>query len=454
MKKVCMLICIFYSLLMMREIQAHASVVISEVAWMGTSESANAEWIEFYNTSDDVIDLTGWRLYESGGDTLIFTFSKNIPGKTYFVLERVTPSVPDALPSINDESGSFGGSGLSNNGEHLVLKDSSGSVVAELNAGSGWQAGDVESKQTMQLSNGTWITAEGTPKASPSTGTVGGSVEAPKPKSSGNASSVIQKPKPTSLSFVLPEIVFRGKEAAFGVKTVIDGTDYLYGYYFWNMGDGTTYASERLQKIQHTYAHAGEYSVTFSFAYTMYSEPLLMETFTVSVIEPNIKVGIVESNGINTLVIENKNKNILDVSYWKAINGQTTYVFPRYSRITPGAVIRVASTQGAPFIKSFPISLYTDKNVLMWTSVSYPVVKNTIAKNSITGTVTKTAPLFEEDTKENISSSSLKEALVANAEGTLPQKNNKRTVTIVIGALIATVIGLFLLLDRFMVQKE
>ncbi|NCP04703.1 MAG: lamin tail domain-containing protein, partial [Deltaproteobacteria bacterium] len=38
------------------------TVVITEVAWMGTSASSSDEWIELYNTTNARVNLDGWRL--------------------------------------------------------------------------------------------------------------------------------------------------------------------------------------------------------------------------------------------------------------------------------------------------------------------------------------------------------------------------------------------------------
>ena len=91
-----------------------AQLIINEIAWMGTTESANAEWVELYNTTSENIDLSGWGLYEAGGDTLMISLSKNIIANGYFLIERVTPSVSDSVSGIDDVSGSFGGGGLIN----------------------------------------------------------------------------------------------------------------------------------------------------------------------------------------------------------------------------------------------------------------------------------------------------------------------------------------------------
>ena len=46
---------------------ASSNIIINEVAWMGTTASANSEWIELYNPSNSEVDLTGWTLEAQDG---------------------------------------------------------------------------------------------------------------------------------------------------------------------------------------------------------------------------------------------------------------------------------------------------------------------------------------------------------------------------------------------------
>ena len=46
---------------------ARAAVVINEIAWMGTTVNANAEWMELYNRSTSPVDITGWHLVATNG---------------------------------------------------------------------------------------------------------------------------------------------------------------------------------------------------------------------------------------------------------------------------------------------------------------------------------------------------------------------------------------------------
>lgn len=79
---------------------AARDVVINEVAWGGTAASANHEWIELRNNTTATIDLTGWRLYGSGGATPPdIILSGTIPVSGYFLLERVTDLAVSDIPA-------------------------------------------------------------------------------------------------------------------------------------------------------------------------------------------------------------------------------------------------------------------------------------------------------------------------------------------------------------------
>lgn len=146
-----------------------AKVIINEIAWMGTTESANNEWMELLNVGEGIVDLSGWTLASADGTPLI-SLSGSIDVGGFYLLERTNDdSVPDAIAD-NIYTGSLG-----NSGEYLQLKDATGNIKDEIDCTGGWCAGDNETKQTMQrkdpLSSGNdvtnWQTSEdvgGSPK--------------------------------------------------------------------------------------------------------------------------------------------------------------------------------------------------------------------------------------------------------------------------------------------------
>ena len=142
-------------------------VIINEIAWMGTTSSANDEWLELKNTTDHDIDLNGWSLIAQDGAPLInlsCILSCIISSSGYFLLERTDDtSVPDIKADVI-----YTGA-LSNDGEFLGLRDQAQTLIDSVDAIKGWQAGDNMTKKTMEREDdGNWQTSqnvEGTPKA-------------------------------------------------------------------------------------------------------------------------------------------------------------------------------------------------------------------------------------------------------------------------------------------------
>ncbi len=114
-------------------------VVISEIGWMGTKASQYAEWIELYNTTNNSVDLSGWKISEGGSGTIVVTLIGLVESNGWYLVERVTPSSPHAFSDITANiSSSFGGSGLSNSGEKLILQDSAGNNIDVVDGSAGW----------------------------------------------------------------------------------------------------------------------------------------------------------------------------------------------------------------------------------------------------------------------------------------------------------------------------
>ena len=118
-------------------------IVINEVAWMGTADDSNSEWIELYNNTNQTVDLSGWSIVDDSS-TVYKIAAGSISGHGYFLIEDsevATNIVADAVIALS----------LANAGDSLVLKDASGNVIDTLNgAGGAWYAGDSVTKATME----------------------------------------------------------------------------------------------------------------------------------------------------------------------------------------------------------------------------------------------------------------------------------------------------------------
>jgi hypothetical protein len=124
--------------------QTEGSIFISEIAWMGTFNSAFDEWLELYNNNNQVVDLTGWQLSARDGNPLI-NLSGTINPNSYFLLERTDE---ETLPLIQADLIYKGG--LNNEGEELMLTNKEGELVDYLDCSPGWFFGSNKEKKTME----------------------------------------------------------------------------------------------------------------------------------------------------------------------------------------------------------------------------------------------------------------------------------------------------------------
>jgi hypothetical protein len=139
-----------------------SNIVINEIAWMGTNNSANDEWVELYNNTDNFINLDDWQLIAQDGTPKI-TLSGIIPANGFYLLERTND---DTVPGISADKIYTGA--LGNSGENLKLYDNLNNIVDEVNYSEKWFAGDNKTKQTMEKTSTGWQTSQnagGTPKA-------------------------------------------------------------------------------------------------------------------------------------------------------------------------------------------------------------------------------------------------------------------------------------------------
>ena len=113
------------------------SVVINEIAWMGTKANSADEWIELYNNATSTIDLTGWILNWSHGTTThSLTFStSSISAGGFYLLERTASDTTDMA-----EDQIYTGA-LSNDGEKLELRDAGNNLIDLVDFSVGWPAG-------------------------------------------------------------------------------------------------------------------------------------------------------------------------------------------------------------------------------------------------------------------------------------------------------------------------
>ncbi len=145
-------------------------VVINEIAWMGTENSYNDEWIELYNNTGSSIILDGWILKAEDGTPKI-NLTGAIQAKSFYLLERTDDSTVPGITMDQKYTGALG-----NSGENLELYDNLENLLDSLSSSDGWFAGNNSDKLTMERINpllsgndpGNWTTSQnigGTPKS-------------------------------------------------------------------------------------------------------------------------------------------------------------------------------------------------------------------------------------------------------------------------------------------------
>ncbi|MCD6366929.1 MAG: lamin tail domain-containing protein [Bacteroidales bacterium] len=114
----------FFTLLLAIVLQSQAQIVISEIMYNPPESGTDSlEFVEFYNNSVSIVDMTGYTL--TSGVTYTFPAVSMAAGSYYVI-------AVDSQKFVNFYgvpcNGDFGG-GLSNNGEIITLEDGTGTFV-------------------------------------------------------------------------------------------------------------------------------------------------------------------------------------------------------------------------------------------------------------------------------------------------------------------------------------
>ncbi len=139
---------------------AAPDLLLSEIAWGGTSKSQADEWIELENVGADPVDITGWTLEGalSGGAVLTLPTTTLAPGRTFLVANYPAghgSSLLSATPDLVTSAVS-----LSNDALHLVLKRPNGTVADEAGTGGKPPAGKSGAASMVRVDQTNWKTPE------------------------------------------------------------------------------------------------------------------------------------------------------------------------------------------------------------------------------------------------------------------------------------------------------
>ena len=236
--------------LVVRGAVVERDVVLNELMWDGT------EYIELFNRTPADISLDGWvitRQQADGDEKIIITFDDEatIKADAYLLIEKNESATDIAADHIASALT------LVNGGELVTLKDDEGVVVDAANQLGEWFAGENTSEGVAMERADTFGDGTLAENWHTSVGVVGGRNGTP-----GAANSVPPVNQPPSGTITAPDVGFVGGEITFLAAGLgdPDGDDVTVA---WSFGDGNS-ASD--PEVTHTYAEAGEFSVSLSIS--------------------------------------------------------------------------------------------------------------------------------------------------------------------------------------------
>jgi|GEM_PF-778019 len=340
---------------------AYASVIMNEIAWMGTTDSSTNEWIELYNEDAHVVDLSGWKIVADDGSPSI-ALSGTISANGYFLIERTDDTT---VPGVTADLIAAFGSGLSNSGETLRLLNTNGVSVDTVIGGVDWVniGGNNITKETAQRTTGGWITGTSTPRAQNvaqasvvldtntntnttiNTGTSGDSLVPSK-------STMATTPTKTTVSSeIFPRkdiVVLAGDDknvfALFpvtfnGSATGLYGESLDTATYRWNFGDGAIGAGKT---TSHVYEFPGEYVVTLEVFWSTYRRT---DRLSVIAVMPDVVISKIVAGDNGYIELLNRANREIDLSEWTITtsSGSVAFAFPPNSIILPKKTFLLAN---------------------------------------------------------------------------------------------------------------
>lgn len=326
-----------------------ASVLINEVKYSPTSK----QWIEIYNDTDTDVDLTTFRILDSGASTsghAISTYNNDstvIPSRGYALVAKVPDDFTNAGCPVLKSS-----LNIKVSSDTLILKDDSGNIVSQVSIN-----GTSPNENSLQLINRTWSETVPT-SCSPNVASTGNSqiinsgnetkdttsVKSTTKTETETKSRVAEIPKiktkilGKNLAFVNIPVEFQTENLGYS------GENLYYGKNYWNFGDGDS--KEQIggfDRFVHVFYYPGQYVVTLEYFSNQYSKlPDAINKMTVNVVSPQIMISSVgDSNDFYVEVVNNSDYE-MDISGWALLYGDKRFTFPKNTIIENSGKIRLS----------------------------------------------------------------------------------------------------------------
>ncbi len=228
---------------------------------------------------------------------------------------------------------------------------------------SGWPGGDNSTKQTMQWTGDTWVTADPTPAAenaragNPDEGesdsaagvnssdgqsaTSSGSGGSSQKKITGVEVIPVEPNHSYSAQIHIPDYGVVGVPIEMKVVVMQDKKrDMVSGRFEWYMGDGGAYRYFTNTVINHQFMHPGEYTVVLEYySNSMKDEIDSIHKKKIIIIPDAVSVQEVLDNG--GITIKNSSIRDIDLHRWKLEHGQSVFTIPKYTIVKKGGTLTI-----------------------------------------------------------------------------------------------------------------
>ncbi len=393
---------------------ASASVRINEIAWMGTRPSNTNEWLELYNDQPQAVALSGWHIVAEDGTPNI-ALSGSIDANGYYLIERTDDQ---SVSRVKADLVTTFGSGLSNAGETLYLKDGSGAVVDEVIGGKDWMnvGGNNETKESAQRTANSWITGVPTPRrANISNGEVLGTMTTTAPQINEVSISTAQNVE-----------AFIGEPHTFSASVFdAEGKPLRDISYRYNFGDGSIGNGS---SATHTYQFVGDYVASLDVFWNGMSKNVRI---AVSVTDPNIVIDKMATGTTGYIELKNRDTHELDMSGWHLRDqheaGTHDFIFPLHSIILPLGSLRLPNQTTGLLLETYsPLDKIT---------LSYPDGNVIFVYNSLRST-----PTAKTHTTQVFNSKKLPLLIIATSSGIVLGATTAKLEETAKGAAVGTVL--------------
>ncbi len=453
---------------------ADAKVFISEVAWMGDVDNANAEWIELYNDGDES-DMTGWTLSATDGQPSI-ELTGVIPANSYALLERASDGTVPGVKALLIYTGSLG-----NGGELLELRDANGMLVDSIDGSDAWSiGGNNETKETLQRSGtpaiGAWITAQANPNGVTDTFVQNNSFEnddsddainngIEKINFGGGILNPSYEHGVDGNVYLEPALIIDAGEdrtvtvgvpVIFNVRTYKEkGEEIVIKNVRWNFGDGMVSSG---RKVKHTFLYNGDYVVSVVGTRGGFLKDITaQDKIVVHVVDSSVK--IINANN-KYIEIKNNSNTEFDLSNFVIVSGNKHFVVPENSMVLPQTSVRLSSkATGIKIVRE--VKLFNPSGALLFeyrTKKEDQKIYTKTNVKSFSKNITTTKDVIK---KENINEKVTKEGnvdekMIANALSSISDDetddNNKNNMWWWLLALASAI--LVAIVASFLIKKE